>query len=88
MNVLAQIAIWLATSRAGRIVAAAGALTVAIVIALLRVFAAGRNSERVKQDRASLENLRDRNRIENEVDALGADDLDRRGRRWVRPPPG
>jgi hypothetical protein len=80
-----SIGLWLATTRTGRFVAAAGALSLAIGVALLKAFSAGRQLERDKQDKSSLENLRNRQEIENEVNTLGGDDLDRRGRRWVRP---
>ena len=76
---------WLATSRTGRAIAAAGALAFAIGIAVLRVFNAGKAAERVKQDRQSLDNLRDRRAIDEDVRNLGPADLDNRLKRWVRP---
>jgi len=79
-----SIVVWFATSRTGRALAAAGALALAVGIALLKAFGAGRAAERAKQDRASLDNLRDRNEIDHEINTLGPGDLDDRGRRWVR----
>lgn len=80
-----RFGLWLANTRTGRIVAAAAGLAAAIAVALLKAFSAGKDVERAKQDRASLDNLRNRHEVENEIDALAPDDLDRRGRRWVRP---
>ncbi|CAM5397561.1 hypothetical protein AFEL58S_01984 [Afipia felis] len=85
MTFLASIAAWFVRSKVGRAIAAAAGLVVAIGIAALRVFNAGKSSERVRQDRQSLENLRDRARIEDEVDNLPPGDVERRLSRWVRP---
>jgi hypothetical protein len=84
MTVLMNIFAWFMGTKVGRTVAmvAAGAVTIGIV--LLKVFGAGKAAERVKQDRASLDNLRERAKTDAELDGLGSGDLDRRGRRWVR----
>ncbi|MBI1201475.1 MAG: hypothetical protein GC182_03080 [Rhodopseudomonas sp.] len=75
---------WFATSKAGRAIAAGAALALAIGIAVLKVFNAGKASERAAQDRASLDNMRERQATDDEVANLGPADLDRRMRRWVR----
>lgn len=81
-----SIALWFITSKTGRTIAAIGAAALAIGVAALAVFNQGKQSERTRQDRQSLDNLRTRNRIDDEVGRASADDVDRRLNRWVRPP--
>ena len=85
---IAKAALWLAESKVGRFVAMAVGLLITIGLAVLKVFNAGKASERGRQDRQSLENFRERARIENEVDSLPPNDVKRRLSRWVRPPGG
>lgn len=85
MTFLASIAAWFATSKIGRALALAGGLVLAFGIAALKVFNAGKTSERSRQDRRSLENFRERARIDDEVDNLPPGDVERRLSRWVRP---
>lgn len=80
----AQIALWFATSKTGRMLAAAGTLALAIGVALLKAFSAGKQSERAAEDARSLENLRDRAGSDAEINNLGHADLDERARRWLR----
>ncbi len=63
---------WLATTRAGRWLAAAGAGTLVALGILARVYGAGRAAEESRQERDSLDDLRSRNRTDDEVDRLGA----------------
>lgn len=79
-----NIAIWLATTRTGRFVAAAGALAVAIGVALLKAFGAGKQIERAKQDRQSLENLRHRAKVEDAIDTLSQPTRKERLDRWAK----
>jgi hypothetical protein len=74
---------WLVTSRAGRAVAAGCAIALAIGLALLKAFSAGKQVERAKQDRASLENMRKRQETDEEVRSLPADERRRRLSDWV-----
>lgn len=77
---------WFLTSKVGRTIALVAAGAAALAIALLKAFNNGKQAERAEQDKATLRTIRQRDEIENEVNNLGHDDLDRRGRRWVRPP--
>lgn len=77
-----RIAWWFATSKAGQTIAAVFAALGVIGIAALKVFSAGKAAERSKQDKQSLENLRDRARIDDEVKTLGRDELSDRLSRW------
>lgn len=74
---------WLLGTRLGRWLAIAGAAALALGVALLRAFQLGKASERAKHDRQSLENLRNRSRVDDEVARMS--DADRRKRlgRWV-----
>ena len=79
---VAQIALWFATSKTGRIIAAVGGALLAIGVALLKAFNDGRQAERAKQDQQSLDNLRSRTESDAEINTLNRDDLIRRARRW------
>ena len=48
-----------------------------------KIYSDGAASERAKQARETLENLRDRNRTDETVNKLPAPDLDRELGRWV-----
>lgn len=80
----ASIAAWFVTSKTGRMVAAGAALALAVGVAVLKVFSAGKNAERARQDQQSLENMRSRAGSDAEIDNLGHADLDERARRWMR----
>jgi hypothetical protein len=79
-----NIALWFATSKTGRAIAAALGVAVAIGVAVLKVFEAGRKSERVEQDRQTLDNMRSRAETDAEIENLGPADLDERAKRWMR----
>jgi uncharacterized membrane protein YraQ (UPF0718 family) len=81
----ASIAAWFVTSKVGRAIAAGAAIALAIGIAVLKVFSAGKDAERARQDRQSLENLRSRAKTDDEVHRLSDSDLNKRLDRWVRP---
>jgi hypothetical protein len=51
----------------------------------LKIYSDGAASERAKQDRKSLESLRDRNRTDETIDRMPTSDLDRELGRWMRP---
>jgi hypothetical protein len=80
----ASIALWFLTSKTGRAIAAIGALTLAIGFAVLKAFSAGKESERIAQDRQSLDNIRERQATDAEVEGLGHADVDQRLDRWMR----
>lgn len=56
----------------------------AIALAAWRLVSAGRKSERARQEAQSLDNLRSRERTENEVDRLDDDARRKRLSGWVR----
>lgn len=85
---LAKLAWWFANSKVGRIVAAIGTGAIVIGVAMLKVFSAGKAAERQRQDQQSLENFRERARIDDEVRSLPPGDVERRLSRWVRPDDG
>lgn len=82
---IGTIIAWFGTSKLGRMIAAGFALAFAVGIAVLKVFSAGKASERQKQDQQSLENLRERARNDDEISTLPTDQLDSRLSRWVSP---
>jgi hypothetical protein len=74
-------ALWLAwRTRVLGFLAAAGA----VLVALGAVFRAGARSERGRQDRASLDNLRDRTTIDDQISRRPLDDVRSELNRWVR----
>lgn len=79
-----KVGLWLASTRTGRVVAAAASLAVAITIALLKAFSAGKSVERAKQDRASLDNLRDRQRTEDRIDTMPIHERQERLNQWSK----
>lgn len=85
MMIFARIGVWFATSKTGQTIAAVFAALGLIGVAALKVFSAGKAAERSKQDKQSLENLRDRTRIDDEVKTLGRDELGDRLSRWSVP---
>lgn len=62
----------------------AGAL-LALGAAYLRGRASGRASERQKGNEQALDHRRSADEIEREVEGLSDDDLEKRGRPWLRP---
>ncbi len=81
---LPRIAIWLATSKTGRALTAVGALLAAIGAALLKAYSAGRAVERDRQDKSSLDNLRERARLEDQLQAETPDQRKKRMDLWAR----
>lgn len=75
---------WLVTSKLGRALAAGLAIAAALALAALKLISIGKRAERARQDRASLDNLRNRQRTDEDIENLGHADLDRRMHRWVR----
>ena len=75
--------VWLLGTKFGRAVAAGLAIAGAIGLALLKAFMAGKAAEKAKQDRASLENLRNRAKTDDEVKKLDPDKRLERLNRWV-----
>lgn len=81
----ARIVLWFTTSKTGQIILAVLGAAAAIGIAVLKVFNAGKAAERGKQDRQSLENLRERAKTNDEIRSLGPDDVRDRLDRWSVP---
>jgi hypothetical protein len=76
---------WFLTSKVGRTIAAGAGIALAVGIAVLKVFSAGKAAERARQDQQSLENLRSRAKTDDEVRNLDVVDFNKRLDRWVRP---
>lgn len=74
---------WLATSKVGRALAAGLGIAAAIGLAVAKVFSAGKAAEQAKQQRQSLDNLRERAKKNDEIRTLTGDDLRERLNRWV-----
>lgn len=81
---LGSIAAWFATSKIGRAIAAGAAIALAIGLAVLKVFSAGKAAERAAQDHRSLDNMRERQATDADVEGLGHADVDQRMSRWMR----
>lgn len=75
---------WLMGTKVGRMLAGAGAIALAIGLAALRIFAAGKAAERARQDKASLENRRKRERTDDDVAAMDAARRRDELAKWVR----
>lgn len=73
--------LWTAT---GRAVAKWVGIAAVVLAFLWRVHDAGRDAERTKQQRLDLENLRERNRIDDEVAATPDPRVRDELARWVR----
>lgn len=75
---------WL-TTRAGRWAAAIGAGLLALAVVLLRAFRAGKAAERARQAKQTLDNVRTRNEVDQDVARSGAGDVRKRLRDdWTR----
>lgn len=77
------IVVWLLGSSLGRKVAIYGAIALAVLAAIWRVFAAGRAKEKAKQTEAALKNLRTRMQTDDEISNLPADDRRKRLSSWM-----
>lgn len=75
---------WLAGTRAGRWLAAAGAGALVALGIVVRVYGAGQRVEESRQEQDSLDALRTRNRIDDEVARLDARAARDELSRWVR----
>lgn len=74
---------WFMTTRIGRYAAAGLALALATGAVVLRLLAMGREQEKAAQAHKNEAAAQDRKDLENEIDALGPADLDRRASRWL-----
>ena len=61
-----------------------GAFFVAVVIAFLKGRKAGVDHIEAEQNRRRLESMKQRKEIDDEIGALGAQDIDERLKRWNR----
>lgn len=79
---------WFATSKVGRAFAAGGALALAIGVAVLKVFNAGKRSERLAGERDALrakaDALQSQKEIRDETRRMSDADLDRDNAPWLR----
>lgn len=74
---------WLLGSALGRKVAAIGLFALALGFAILRIYMAGAASERAKQTQASLQNLRTRVKVDDEIARMSPADRRKRLLEWV-----
>ncbi|MET4636139.1 hypothetical protein [Kaistia defluvii] len=74
---------WFFATRAGRYIAASGASLLVVAGFVLKLLAIGRAQERAAQAHRNEVAAQDRKDLENEIDALGPADLDRRASRWL-----
>jgi hypothetical protein len=74
---------WLLGSALGRKVAAGVLIALAIAFGLYRVYAAGAARERAKQAQATLQNLRNRMRVDDEIASMSPADRRKRLSEWV-----
>lgn len=81
---IARIALWFATSKTGRTLAAIGASVLGALLILWRVFAAGKAAQAAKHDRASLDNLRKRSATDDKVNRMDSGDRRRELGKWMR----
>jgi len=75
---------WFFTTRAGRFLAAGGALALMLAGFALKLLAMGRAQERASQTASKLKAISKRRGSDAEVDQLGAADVDDRLARWMR----
>lgn len=77
------IVAWLLGSQLGRKVAVYGAIALAVMAAIWRVFAAGQAKERAKQTEAALKNLRTRMQTDDEISSLSTAGRRERLSEWM-----
>jgi len=75
---------WLIGSKLGRYVALGSLAAVAIGVFILRIYSAGKNAAALKQQQQSINNLRERIRLDTEIRNLPATERKQRLDRWVR----
>lgn len=75
---------WVLGSRLGQWVAGAFGLIVTLFAVYLRGRADGRQSEQSEQDRNTLERMRDRKVVDDEIESLSAAERRRRLDYWVQ----
>ena len=73
---------WLAGTKAGRVTMAIVAAVAAFFVAIFKAREAGKVAERSKQERASLDALRNRNQIDDDVSKTGDDAVRRELDDW------
>jgi len=74
---------WFLTTKPGRYLAAGGALAFILAGFALKLLTIGRAQEKAAQAHKNEAAAQDRKDLENEIDALGPADLDRRASRWL-----
>lgn len=89
MIVFTRIAAWFVTSPVGRAIAAGLAVAMTVLVAVLKVFNAGKAAERQRQEVEGLRELNtalgEQKEIRDESRSMSDDDLDRDNSRWLRP---
>ena len=84
MTVLLSLLGWLTGSKIGRYVALGAIAAAALGFLYLRIKASGAEAERLKMLQQSLENLRTRIKVDDEITQLSPDARRERLGRWVR----
>lgn len=74
---------WLIGTKTGRYIALGALISLSVVIVLARVYAAGQAKERARQIEASLRNLRERIKVDDEITSLSVAERGRRLGRWL-----
>lgn len=74
---------WMLGSEIGRKLALTLLAMAALGIVIWRIYAKGRSDERAKQAAKSLENLRERVRVDDEITRLPSDERRRKLQEWV-----
>lgn len=77
------IAASLLGSPLGRKLVVWGLVAIAVGFVILRIFKAGKDAERAKQDKQSLKNLRERIRLDDEIVSLPKEQRLQRLQKWV-----
>jgi hypothetical protein len=77
------IVTWLVGSQVGRIVALVGISALGVAVAVWRIYAAGGTAERARQTEATLDNLRERIKIDDTITTLPADERRKRLEEWA-----
>lgn len=74
---------WLMGSKIGQYLAGAFVIGLLVVTVLFRVYSAGKARERARQTEAALKALRERMKVDDEVEKLAPDKRLERLNRWV-----
>lgn len=83
-GLLPAVLSWLMGSALGRKVALGLVLVLGALFVVWRIYSAGRAAEKARQAEASLQNIRNRMRIDDDIDKLSRDERRKRLEEWAR----